>query len=377
MKFTILKENLSKSLQAVEKITGKNLVLPILNNALLSAEKNSLKLTTTDLEIAISFWSLAKIEQEGEITVPVKVLSGFVSFIGDSRVEISAKGKIFHISGKGYKTQIKGLDPKDFPIIPKIERNDWIEINPIALCEGISQVIDFCSITQARPELSGIYFEFSKEQLKIVATDSFRLAEKTLFFEKPQAMSSGKSFILPKNAAREIVNLFSNVQEKIKIYFSPNQIMLESCFNGTQNPRIQLISRLIEGEFPNYKEIIPKDHKTRIVVSREQFLAGIKSASVFSGRGNELKVEVDSQKDFFGVFAQDTEIGETNISIPAKVEGERVSTCFNYRFLMEGAAKLKSKEIFFDLNGEGGAGLIKDAGAEKNFVYILMPIKQG
>lgn len=375
MKFVMLRDSLLKGLSCVEKITGKNLVLPIINNALLSAEKNHLKITTTDLEIAISYWDLAKIEEDGEITVPVKVLNSFISSIDDQKLEFLVKNKILQISGKNYKTQIKGLDPKDFPIIPKIEKNDWVEMNPIVFCGGINQVADFCSIAQARPELSGVYFNFSGDYLRLVATDSFRLAEKKLIFEKSQKFSSERAFILPKTAAREVINIFGGLSDKIKIYFSPNQVMFESYFPNTGNPRAQLISRLIEGEFPNYKEIIPKSHKTKIVADREKFLSVIKSAGIFSGRGGELKMVIDSRKNNLEMFAQDSEVGETNVSFPAKIEGEKVDICFNHKFLIEGVSKIKSKEICLELNGDGGPGLLKSTESDQDFIYILMPIK--
>jgi DNA polymerase-3 subunit beta len=374
MKLTILKENLTKGLSLVERITGKNLVLPILNNVLLSTEKNFLKLTTTDLEIAISHWCLAKIEKEGELTIPVKIFSNFVSFINDQKLNLEVKSKTLFIVGKNYKTQIKGLDPKDFPIIPKIDESNWIEINPVPLIEGISQVVDFCSITQTRPELAGVYFNFAKDQVKIVATDSFRLAEKTLYFEKPQDLADGKTFILPKNAAREMINLFPDMSGKIKIYFSPNQIMFESQFPEVENPQSRLISRLIEGEFPNYQEIIPKDYKTQLILNQNQFLNSVKSASLFSGRGNEVKISVEPKKEQIEIFAQDTELGETNVVVPSKIKGEKVSVCFNYKFLLEGINKIKTKEIILELNGEGGPGVIKSS-EDSSFVYILMPIK--
>lgn len=373
MKFTILKDNLTKGLNLVERITGRNLILPILNNVLLSTEKNILKLVTTDLEVAIIYRCLAKIEKEGEITVPVKVLSNFTSLIDDQRITFELKRNIFHLSGENYKTQIKGLDPKDFPIIPKIEESESIEMDPIPFCEGINQVIDFCSITQTRPELSGVYFSFNKNQLKLVATDSFRLAEKTLNFEK-EGLSAEKSFILPRNAARELVNLFSETKGMIRIYFSANQVMFESKFPETDNPQSQIVSRLIEGEFPNYEEIIPKGSKTKIEVEQIKLQNGIKSASLFSGKGNELTIKVEPKKNQIEIMAQDTEVGETDVVIPAKITGEKVDICFNYKFLLEGVSKIKGKEVIIELNGEGGPGMIK-SGKNQNLIHILMPIK--
>jgi DNA polymerase-3 subunit beta len=376
MKFTILKENLAKGLNFVEKICGRNLVLPILNNVLLSTEKSFLKLTTTNLEIAITFWCLAKIEKEGEITVPVKVLSNFVALLENQKLNVELKNKILHIEGENYKTQLKGIDSKDFPIIPKIEKNEWIELNAFPFCEGISQVIDFSSPTQTRPELSGVYLRLLKDQVKIVATDSFRLAEKTLYFEKPQNLEEEKSFILPRGAAREIINLFSDVSGKIKLFFSPNQVMFESYFEEIENPQTQLISRLIEGEFPNYQEIIPKGYKTQLILDKKKFLNGIKTASLFSGTGNEVNLSIEPKKGIVEIFAQNTEIGQTNIEVPAKVKGEKVKTCFNYRFLIEGISKIKSAEFIFELNQEGGPGVIRPKD-NQDFIYILMPIKQG
>jgi len=375
MKFTILKNNLARGLGLVEKITGKNLVLPILNNVLLSTEKGFLKLITTDLEVAIIHRSMAKIDVEGEITVPVRVLSSFVNLLEDQKIDFELKNKTLWVSGKNNKTQIKGLDSKDFPIIPKIEENEWVEINAAAFCEGIAQVIDFISITQARPELTGVYLVFTANQIKIVATDSFRLAEKTLsLIHSSDKKPFEKSFILPKNAAREIVNLYAGISGNIKIYLVSNQVMFESKFTEIDNPQSQLISRLIEGDFPNYQEIVPKDFKTQVVVNQEQLQNSVKTAGIFGGRGNEITLAVDPKKNQIELFAQDSEIGETSVSIVAKIIGDKTSVCFNHRFMLDGINRAGGKEILIGLNGEGGPGVIK-AGGTEDFLYILMPIK--
>ena len=375
MKLIILKEELKKGLTCVERICTKNLVLPILNHVLLSTEKNQLKLVTTNLEIASLYFCLAKIEKEGEITIPVKTLSDIVSLTEASSLNIEGKGKTLSLVGENTKVQIKGMDPKDFPIIPKIEKSQEVELNPKPLCEGILQVIDFCSPTQTRPELSGVFFSFLKNQLKVVTTDSFRLAEKTLFFEKPQELLEEKSFILPRGAAREIVNMFSENESKIKLFFSTGQVMFESYFADSQNPQAQLISRLIEGEFPDYQAIIPKGYHTQIVLDKKQFLNKIKTASIFAGGGNEVMLSVDPKKNKVEIAAQNTDLGEATLEIPAGVKGEKVKTCFNWRFLFEGVSKIQTEEFIFELNQEGGPGVIKPKD-NQDFLYILMPIKQ-
>ncbi len=375
MAIEVLRENLKKGLQTVERITGKNLVLPILNNVYLKTEKNSLRLATTDLETAIYHWVLAKTDKEQEITVPVKLFSNLLSFLPDQKINLEIKNKILILSGKNYKTEIKGLDPKDFPIIPKIEKNEWVEINPLLLTEGISQVIDFCSTTQIRPELTGVYFLFSEKDVKVVATDSFRLAEKTFYFENPQKnIKKEKSFILPRNAAREIIGIFNESEQKIKIFFTPNQILVESYFFESETPETQLISRLIEGEFPNYRDVIPKESKTEVLVDKSQFLNYLKAASIFAGRGNEVNLKVDTKDKKIEILTENTDVGSTQFTLPAKINGEKTKICFNYKFLLEGVSKIKGDEIYIGLNGEDGPGLIKSQ-EDSSFLYILMPIK--
>ncbi|KPJ55544.1 hypothetical protein AMJ49_06900 [Parcubacteria bacterium DG_74_2] len=183
MKTIILKENLKKGLGIVEKITGRNLTLPILNNVLISTDNNLLNFITTDLEIGIKYWALSKIEKQGKITIPAKLLSDFINFLPEEKINLEVKNNILYIDCKNQKAQIKGQDPEEFPIIPKIESKDYLEVKSTSFYEGISQVINFTTPNQTRVELSGIYFDFQKERLKITTTDSFRLAEKTLYFE--------------------------------------------------------------------------------------------------------------------------------------------------------------------------------------------------
>lgn len=375
MKVAILKEKLNKGLSIVERITGRNLTLPILNNVLISTEENFLKLSTTDLELGISYWNPARIEEKGKITIPVKILSGFVSLLDEEKLTMEVKDRVLFLKAEKYKTQIKGLEARDFPIIPEVTAENWLELESLSFSQGIMQVIDFCALTQVRPELSGIYFSFQKDQLKMVATDSFRLAEKTLIFGSSQeGLVSPQSFILPRNAARELVNIFSEQNSKIKLYISPSQIMVESYFEETKTPQARLVSRLIEGEYPNYEEVIPKEFKTQLVISKEQFLNQIKSASLFSGRTNEVKLVVNPKKEEVAVFSQNVDLGETQSSLPAKIQGEEATVCFNYKFLAEGISQIRTGEVVLELNGQDGPGVLKPAD-DTSFLYVIMPIK--
>jgi len=375
MKAIILKEKFNKGLSIVERITGKNLTLPILNNVLISAEDSFLKLSTTDLELGISYWSPAKIEDKGKITIPAKTLSGFIPFIDEEKLLIETKDKVLSLKGKNYKTQIKGLDAKDFPIIPEVTSEIQLEITTPSFLQGIGQVIDFCALTQVRPELSGVYFFFQKDQVKIVATDSFRLAEKTVLLEKVQeGLNSPQALILPRNAAREMVNIFSEESTAIKLYFSSSQIMAESYLSESKNPKIRFVSRLVEGEYPNYEEVIPKQFKTKLILQKEQFLNQIKGASLFSGRTNEVNLKINPKKGEIIISSQNIDLGETQFNVPAEIQGEEGIISFNYKFLVEGLSQIKTEQVVFELNGQDGPGVLKPV-EDASFLYVIMPIK--
>jgi len=199
MRVIILKENLNNGLNIVSRVAGRNLTLPILNNILLTTEGNFLNISSTDLELGIKYWSLGKIEKQGGLTVPAKILSSFVNLLPEEKIALEVKNQILYIDCKNNKTQIKGLDAQEYPIIPKIEDDKPIELNTLPFCEGMAQVVDFTASNQTRPELSGVYLSFQKDRVLLTATDSFRLAEKTLYFEqkidKEELGMSRKEFV--------------------------------------------------------------------------------------------------------------------------------------------------------------------------------------
>ena len=379
MKITILKENLKNGLNIVEKITGRNLTLPILNNVLISTEKNFLNLSTTDLEIGIKYWTLSKIEKQGNITVPAKLLSDFIASLSDEKVNLEVKNNFLFIESKNQKARIKTFNPEEFPIIPVVKTENFIEIEAQILYQGLSYVKDFCSVNQIRPELSGVYFQIQKNEIKLAATDSFRLAEKTLYSKNKQ---QEYSFILPQKTTRELLNILSEKffdylqKSKIKIYFSPNQILFEFPMqdNNSSCPQLKIVSRLIEGEFPDYQEIIPKKYETQVILNKDSFLDQIKSASLFCGKINEVKIKVDVEKEQIDIFSQNPELGENRSYIAAKIKGKPVEVAFNYKFLIDGLLNIKSKEIIFELNNEDGPAVLKPVG-DSSYIYVIMPIK--
>ncbi len=372
MKVEILKENLKIGLSVVEKIVGKNLSLPILDNVLINTEENYLSLISTDLETAIKIWILTKIVKKGRVVVPAKFLSSFISLLPNDKITLEEKKQGLYIECKSFKNQVQGFNPEEFPLIPEFKNLDYIEIDNKKFCQGLSQIVDIASPSQSRPEISGIYLIFSKNIIKIVATDSFRLAEKSINLEGP--IKKDVSFILPQKPAREIINTLGEKEGKLKIYFSSNQVMFEFPMSDAPHPQVQIISRLIDGEYPNYEEIIPKKFKTQVVIKRDELLNQIKAASLFSGKINEVKIKVNVENKEIEIFAQDPDIGESKSSISAKIEGETMDASFNHKFLIDGLSNIKSSEIMFDLSKEEGPCILKPVG-DVSYIYVVMPIK--
>ena len=376
MKLIILQEKLKEGIGIIERISVRSLTLSILNNVLLKTEKNFLNLVTTDLETGIKWWSLAKVEKEGALTVPTKVLSNFVNFLPNKQIALELKDLILDIECENYQTKIKGQSADEFPIIPQITEGESVLVNSQAFCQSLNTIVDIPIPSTAKPEISGIYFAFQKDFIKMTATDSFRLGEKTFFLEGQTSSSLSKeyAFILPQKAAREIVNIFGGKEGELRIYFSPNQVLFELPMVETPHPQIQLISRLIEGEYPNYEAIIPKKSETQVAFQRNEFLNQIKSASLFSGKINEVKLKIDPKKEKVELFSQNPDLGEYHSYLPGRIKGKELEISFNHRFLADGIGNIKSPEVVFELTGSEGPAVLKPAG-DQTYLYVVMPIK--
>lgn len=376
---TILKDKLKYGISVVERISNKSLTLPILNNILIKTEKSFLNLSATDLEMGIQWWSLVKTEKEGKITVPAKLLSSFVSFLPNKPITLKVKGVDLQVECENRETTIKGMDAEEFPIIPKVSEEEKLSINAGLFCKNLAKVVDIASFSSTKVEISGIYFSFQKDMIVMTATDSFRLGEKKMFLKTKSTLSQNYSLILPQRTAKEIINIFSEKEGDLIIYFSPNQLMFETISSEAKHPEVQIVSRLIEGEYPNYQEIIPKSYETRITFKPEELVNQIKLASLFSGKINEVKIKADPKKGELLVSSQNPDIGEHKGSIKAKVEGKACEVSFNHRFLLEGILSVssgeeKGPETTLDLNGSDRAAVLKSS-KDEDYLYLIMPIK--
>lgn len=273
---------------------------------------------------------------------------------------------------EGYKATIKGLNAEDFPLIPKIKSKPILVFKKSeAFKNSLTQVVGSAAVSESRPEISGILFKIEKNSVKLVATDSFRLAEKTI----SQANGSGEiiSLIVPQRTIQEIIRIITEKpNEEIKIILGDNQILFEM-------DEVQLISRIIDGQYPDYQQIIPKNFETKVTLSKDEFINNIRIASIFSSKINDVKLTIKNDK--IEISSQDPDLGQNSSQMTANVQGKAMEISFNFRYLMEGLANISTKQVFLGLNPESlssaaksNPAVVKPVG-EEDYLYIAMPIK--
>ncbi|TSC92894.1 MAG: DNA polymerase III subunit beta [Candidatus Berkelbacteria bacterium Licking1014_7] len=365
MKFTCTQENLSKALNIVSHICTTRSTLPILSNVLFSIEKGRLKISSTDLEIGISTFIGAKIDEEGSFTVPSRLLVEFVNTNTDKNIAIYKEGDKLNLLSEQFNARIKGLEADEFPSIPDVKPDNTIEVSGALLSEAISQTVFATAIDDNRPVLTGVLCKVENDLLKIVATDSFRLAEKTVNLAKKS--DKNFQFLVPARTFQELSRLLSEKIESVKIFISSNQVQF--CLSDAI-----LISRLIAGEYPDYTQIIPNVKKTSILAPRQELSNAIKMASFFAREANNnVKVKVGDKNDL-QIVATSAQMGDNVSKTQAKIEGEAIEISFNAKYLLDPLGVIDELEVIFDLNGRFSPGVIKPVKA-KDYLYIIMPLR--
>lgn len=368
MRLIILNNNLKEALRSVGGAVGDNLNLPILKNILIKSEDNKINFSATNLELAVSYQASGKIIEAGLSTIPLNVFSSIINNLTTERITLENKNYNLLIKTDNYEATIQGLNPEDFPIIPKINHSDrFIKINSSLLKSALLKIINSIQYSEIRPEINGCLFSCQIDYLKLTGTDSFRLSEKTIPADQFKSnFEEGFEIIIPLKTIQEILKIIPDDRE-LDIFINQNQILFKT-------EELEIISRLIDGKFPDYQSIIPQDLKSELVINKSELVNALKLTNIFSGRVNEIKLKIGENKKFLEIYSADNTVGENHYLLPAKINGHNLDISFNGRYLLDGLKSLEDKEIILGFNNDNQPAVIKSP-ADKNWFYILMPIR--
>ena len=366
MKLSCVQADLSTALSLVNRAVSPNSTLPVLNNILIKAEGKRLFLSATNLEIAISASFEAEVENEGSLTVPSKMISAYVSLLNDKDVHLSVTGgNTLLVQSKGSNTKMKGISSEEFPLLPKLDKPEVIKLPSQPVLEALEQVAFAASTNISRPVLTGIFWQLNGKSLKLAATDSYRLGEKTLNLEKDAEKEI--SFIVPSKTVQELTKILSSAHApEFEAHVGKGQILFKV-------DSVELMSRLIEGSFPDYDKILPKESKTKVVLSTEDFILGLKKVSVIV-RENNNNVRVRVQKEGLQIASEETQVGQGVTDLSAQVTGEPLETALNVQYLLDVLSHVKSKEVHLGLNDSLSPVMVTPASGG-DYLHIIMPLK--
>ena len=363
MKIIVNQKNFKKALSAVEKVVAKNTTLPILSNILLKTENGRLKLSATNLEIGINYMIGAKIEEVGQVAVPARIISDFIGNVNDERITLSVKNNILSINSEHYKTQILGFDAKDFPIIPKIKNKPLAVIPVKALKNSLMSVIDSVALSEARPELAGVFVSFNDDRIVFASTDSFRLAEKQVDFKN----SSRQAFIIPRNTVLEFSRIAGELEGEVVVNLGDNQISFS-------NDDFEMVSRLVDGAYPDYKKVIPEKVVSKVLVNKSELEKNIRLAGLFSSNISDVKIRCG--ENIMNIAAKNSDKGEIETAIASTLKNEPFEIAINYHYVLDGLKIMDTSEVVLEYTGQGGPLVIRPGNNRKDIVYLIMPLRK-
>ncbi len=373
MKLSCLQENLNRGLSLVGRAVAVRTTLPITNNVLLATDQSRLKLVATNLEMAISCWIGAKVEEEGTITVPARLLTEFISSLPSEKVDInlSPHTKTLELKCARFEARISGVDAKDFPPIPKIEEGITTKVEADALRQGINRVAFATASEESRPVLTGVDAQFEGDLLTLAAADGFRLAVYKLPITVP--ISEKSEVIIPARALTELNRLMGDQEEAVKITMSPSKGQILFRLKN-----VELVSQLVQGTFPNYAQLIPQSYTTRAVVDVAEFSRATKTASIFARDGSGIVRLVmtpggELTPGKMTISARSEEIGDDVGEIDATVEGEEAKIAFNGKYLTDVLSVLGESQVALETTNPSSPGVIRPVGAD-NYIHVVMPM---
>jgi DNA polymerase-3 subunit beta len=366
MKIECIKEKLEQALQKSVRVTGKNLNLPVLSCILLEAKSGHLHIKATNLDLGIETSIPVKISEEGILAVPGITINAFVSSLqGEKSLKLESKEGNLLISGSKNKTIIKCLPHEDFPTIPTVSGERVCRVHSNDLIKGFKAVWYSSALSNMKPELSSIFVYSDEDGLVFVATDSFRLAEKKV---KARGAKDFGQVLIPFRNATEIAKIFENQDEEIQIHISKNQISLKT-------DAIHLTSRVVDGAFPDYKQIIPKTATTEATVLKEDLISLLKIATIFGDKFNHLGVSIDPKAKRASFSTKNADIGENEASIDAALSGDPIDVSFNYKYITDSLQSIEADSITLTFNGAGKPMVMRGV-SDKSFTYLVMPMNR-
>jgi DNA polymerase-3 subunit beta len=373
MNVSCLQDHLAKGLGIVGRAVAARSTLPITANVLLASDEGRLKLAATNLEIALSAWVGAQIEEEGAITVPARLLTDFVNSLPGEKIEmtLAPRSRQLKLSCARNQATIAGVDADDFPPIPSVEDGGSVQLDPQELHDAVTQVVIAAATDDSRPVLTGVDVVMDGDQLTLAAADGFRLSVRHL--QLSTAVPERVEVIIPARALGEVNRLLPEETEPVELTL--NATRTQALF---KLKNVELVAQLIQGTFPNYSQLIPDEHASKAVVDVAEFLRETRTASIFARDGSGIvRIQFTPGEDLevgkMIISARAEEIGDNMGELDATVEGEAEKIAFNSKYLQDFLQVLDGGRVALETSGSSRQGVLRPVGDE-NYVHVLMPM---
>ncbi|MBA3758711.1 DNA polymerase III subunit beta [Candidatus Saccharibacteria bacterium] len=362
MKLQVTQENLAKALQTVARIANTRNALPILGNVLLRTVDNRLSVSATNLDIAITHLIGSKVSEEGAITVPARLMQDFVSSLPSGVISLELEDHKLHISTDQYQSTINGVAADDFPVMPDITEGRSWQVAASVLKKGLQQTVLAASSDEARPVLTGVYMHSHDGKLYLVATDSYRLAEKSLTKQKDDI-----SLLVPGGAMQDMLRILGDGDETVSITHDDQQVLFRVG-------EVELVSRLIDGAYPDYRKLIPSSFAVTATLSRDDFTNITKVSSLFARESaGSVTIKVDEASKQVSINSIASQLGENTASAPAEITGDGEVT-LNSRYLLDALHVFSGDTVTFQFNGKLEPSLLTDP-KSSDYKHIVMPLR--
>ena len=369
MKLSVMQENLARGLSVVSRAVSTRSTLPVLANVLLKTEDGGLRLTTTNLEIGLIYWVPGKIETDGATTVPAKLLTDLVmSLQGGDRIELeTGPGETLHLKSGRFESHIKGIDADEFPSIQATGERPTTRISQKELKRALEQTAFAAATDEARPILTGVLSRFEGETVTFAAADNYRIAVKTIPILDPVGETS---VVIPARALNELVRILGDTDDPVDVVLAQGRNQVLFHLEG-----IDLVSRLIDGQFPNYQSVLPKAHTTRAILDREELLRAVRPAALIAHESaNIVKLQIASNGESGITVSANAEIGDHVGQVEATVEGDGTSIAFNAKYLADVLERVTAEQFALELQGPLAPGVFKPIG-DDHYVHVVMPVR--